>query len=628
MEIAERLYQKGFISYPRTETDSFAKTINLQNLIQIQGESPVWGEYVSRMLSEDPETCLYKYPKSGGHDDKAHPPIHPVKLLQKGETPPDEWAIYELVTRHFLACCSKDALGEETYVEVKVHEEHFHARGLVIKQYNYLEVYPYDKWYGNLLPVVFQVGDQFPMQDVTLKESVTTPPTLLTEPELITLMDSNGIGTDATIHEHIKTIQERGYAQKANGNQFKPTSLGVSLVEAYQEMGYDLAKPRLRAKMEDAMSKIARGELTKEHVINSTMQEIHTIFVDVASNKKEILIKSVRAYYQGESPSEEEDKSSSVQSDLKCTGCGESMLIRTDQFNRQFVCEPCDLKLSIPKNNEFRILNDKKCPLCNFNVLSITSTAGKEFNICPFCYSNIEEMEKTFGESLRTPAGGTATASGASGGDSRYMPCFMCQHKSCEFSAVSKRKAVMTCPDCGHMLTLRKTKNDPNRMFIGCETYPTCKKIISVPAFLKNVETTSTVCETCSDASKSATVYKVKGILEGFDTPFDGFPEEATGQEYCLGGCDENLANMGYREKVVYNARSSGAGQPQQQMPRRGPMLPIANQTPAQRQNFQGGGASAPNEERKFVPASSTGQGFGIKSAFIQSSMRLLIHIA
>jgi DNA topoisomerase-3 len=36
----------------------------------------------------------------------------------------------------------------------------------------------------------------------------------LTEADLITKMDQNGIGTDATIHEHIKTVQERGYAAK------------------------------------------------------------------------------------------------------------------------------------------------------------------------------------------------------------------------------------------------------------------------------------------------------------------------------------------------------------------------------------------------------------------------------
>jgi len=48
-------------------------------------------------------------------------------------------------------------------------------------------------------------------------------------------MDENGIGTDATIHEHIRKIKERGYVKSTNG-RMKPLSLGISLLEAYEEM--------------------------------------------------------------------------------------------------------------------------------------------------------------------------------------------------------------------------------------------------------------------------------------------------------------------------------------------------------------------------------------------------------
>lgn len=47
-----------------------------------------------------------------------------------------------------------------------------------------------------------------------MKDGETSPPTLLTEADLINKMDQNGIGTDATIHEHIKHIQERNYVVK------------------------------------------------------------------------------------------------------------------------------------------------------------------------------------------------------------------------------------------------------------------------------------------------------------------------------------------------------------------------------------------------------------------------------
>lgn len=63
-----------------------------------------------------------------------------------------ESKIYELITRHFLASCSKNAEGQETYVEISIGYEKFHAKGLVLLKKNYLEIYVYEKWTENELP--------------------------------------------------------------------------------------------------------------------------------------------------------------------------------------------------------------------------------------------------------------------------------------------------------------------------------------------------------------------------------------------------------------------------------------------------------------------------------------------
>jgi len=47
------------------------------------------------------------------------------------------------------------------------------------------------------------------------------------------LMDRHGIGTDATIAQHISTVQERGYAVKDDNQRFRPSPLGIALVEGY-----------------------------------------------------------------------------------------------------------------------------------------------------------------------------------------------------------------------------------------------------------------------------------------------------------------------------------------------------------------------------------------------------------
>lgn len=58
----------------------------------------------------------------------------------------DEQRLYEFIVRHFLACCSQDAQGQETTVEIDISQERFVAHGLVILARNYLDVYPYDRW--------------------------------------------------------------------------------------------------------------------------------------------------------------------------------------------------------------------------------------------------------------------------------------------------------------------------------------------------------------------------------------------------------------------------------------------------------------------------------------------------
>jgi DNA topoisomerase III len=110
-------------------------------------------------------------------------------------------------------------------------------------------VFPYEKWTEATLPD-FQIREHFIPNQLMMTEGKTSPPSLLTEADLIALMDKNGIGTDATIHEHIKKILEREYVFK-EGIYFKPSTLGCALVEAYDSMSFNasLAKPFLRAQV-------------------------------------------------------------------------------------------------------------------------------------------------------------------------------------------------------------------------------------------------------------------------------------------------------------------------------------------------------------------------------------------
>lgn len=130
----------------------------------------------------------------------------------------NEKRVYELICRHFLACVSKDAVGSETTVKVTIADEHFTATGLCIYERNYLDVYIYEKWNAKEIHQ-YQVGNVFEPTELSMPEGTTSPPSLLTEADLIALMDKNGIGTDATHAEHINTIKQRGKELNPNNSE-------------------------------------------------------------------------------------------------------------------------------------------------------------------------------------------------------------------------------------------------------------------------------------------------------------------------------------------------------------------------------------------------------------------------
>lgn len=92
-----------------------------------------WGQYAAKLA--DPQTGLFRQPGNGGHDDKAHPPIHPTRWTAgEGNWSEPKKRLYELICRHFLACCSRPATGFETTMQVQVAGEGFHAKGLMVSR--------------------------------------------------------------------------------------------------------------------------------------------------------------------------------------------------------------------------------------------------------------------------------------------------------------------------------------------------------------------------------------------------------------------------------------------------------------------------------------------------------------
>ncbi|KAL4881129.1 DNA topoisomerase [Aspergillus karnatakaensis] len=287
MKVAETLYTKGFISYPRTETDQFDKGIDLKKLVEKQLPDQNWGQYAQGLLNGN-----FRTPRAGRHNDQAHPPIHPVCWVSPTALQDDERKVYEFVTRRFLACCSEDAKGQATDVEILYGEEMFHARGLIVLERNYLDVYVYDKWESTQQLPNYRVSEVFEPTEANMFDGKTTPPNYLTEPELIGLMDANGIGTDATMAEHIKRIKERSYigvhARGGGRNATKvliPTRLGIALILGYEDIfasvpdSPSLSKPFLRKQLEVEMRNICNGSMLRGQFVEQNLDMYREIFI-------------------------------------------------------------------------------------------------------------------------------------------------------------------------------------------------------------------------------------------------------------------------------------------------------------------------------------------------------------
>lgn len=325
MTIAEGLYNKGFISYPRTETDRFDRGMNLRALVQKQTPSQAWGSFAQNLVDG-----AFQQPREGRNDDKAHPPIHPITYAAPDVLSFDERRLYEYVVRRFLACCSDDAKGMATDVELEYGEEYFNAHGVIVLERNYLDVFIYEKWNNTVELPKFTRGERFEPTEALMSEGKTSPPNYLTEADLIALMDANGIGTDATMAEHIQKIQDREYVatiEQANARTenaegleenlavesgrgrggrtarggrggrgrggasasggrggvkvFVPTQLGVALILGFDRMNFEtsLGKPFLRKEMELKMKAICEGRTSRSVVLRESIAQYRQVFM-------------------------------------------------------------------------------------------------------------------------------------------------------------------------------------------------------------------------------------------------------------------------------------------------------------------------------------------------------------
>ncbi|XP_058056503.1 DNA topoisomerase 3-alpha [Anopheles bellator] len=428
MTIAEKLYTQGIISYPRTETNMFTADMKLTPLVQAHVSSPQWGSFAEKVLQWGPN------PRNGKKSDQAHPPIHPTKLPTNLSG--DEWRVYELIARHFLACVSRDATGSETIVNVVIgeEEEEFTASGLCIHERNYLEVYPYDRWNAREIHD-YRVGHTFEPTELGLHEGSTTAPNMLTEADLIALMEKHGIGTDATHAEHINTIKERGYIGERDRGFLVPGTLGMGLVEGYEMMELRLAHPELRAGLEVDLKLICEGRKDPDAVLAEQIgkyKEVYRVMSQKARSLDQALGQRLNQTPRDPPPDGAAAiGGASLREVCKCPKCGQGMCLRQKRdastYHLGCVGFP-DCRNSVWFDDSIReaAVTDDTCARCGSKKMVVKfrqlhyygllqSTDMSEYRTCIVCDSKFRGLLNINEASVRqatAPSAGTTNSWG------------------------------------------------------------------------------------------------------------------------------------------------------------------------------------------------------------------------
>lgn len=254
MQVAQKLYEEGFITYHRTDSVFMADSARSMMTAYVKKE---FGE---KYLPEKPRF----YRQNSKNAQEAHEAIRPTKVnttsaqvsqdlgLQYGK-------LYELIWRRALATQMADALTESTVVIVSAGGKDYtlKANGSVLVFDGFLKVYP-QALNDNRLPQ-FKSGEKLEYVSALPVFHETLPPPRYNDASIIKTLEEKGIGRPSTYATIISTIESRGYIEREEG-RFVPTAVGISVNDFLVENFSTVDDIPFTAAMEDQLDQIANGE--------------------------------------------------------------------------------------------------------------------------------------------------------------------------------------------------------------------------------------------------------------------------------------------------------------------------------------------------------------------------------
>ena len=354
MRLAQSLYEKGLITYMRTDS------VNLSPAAVSATRKYIEKTYGKEYLPAN--TRAYKVKSKLAQE--AHEAIRPTNINVTSDTiheTGDEAKLYDLIHKRMVVCQMAEAVVAETTVDVEaiagpvttfpptsarsnqktdVDQKDnvelravgspssratrdlpsflLRASGQIVKFDGWYKVYEKPPIKEQTLPKLGN-GEELSLVKVDPQQKFTEPPPRYTEATLIRDLEKNGIGRPSTYAPTISTLYDRAYIERLEARKIAPTPIGKAAVDFLVSYFADIFDYSFTAAMEDDLDKIAQGE--KDMV--STMKQFWEPFekqVDKVTEKAERVKVEVE------------------ETDEKCDKCGKPMVIRYGRFGKFLAC--------------------------------------------------------------------------------------------------------------------------------------------------------------------------------------------------------------------------------------------------------------------------------------------------
>ncbi len=311
MRLAQQLYEKGLITYHRTDSYNLSESakVKAKEFILANYGSEYWSGQISKKKSQGAQ--------------EAHEAIRPVEPNQSPEQLKNldkkQLALYTLVWKRFIAALMSPAIVNQVLVEIETKPEGFtfRATGQTIQFDGFLRVYPL-KMEEKTLPIL-ELKEMVRLLKLDSNQHFTQPPARYNEASLIKALEEKGIGRPSTYVPILSVIQERNYIDQDEERRFKPTEIGVVVSDLLSNHFPDIVDSEFTAQMETKLDDIADGKTSSSSVLNSFYLPFEALL-----KKKE----------------EEIDKKEITEKETVkiCEKCGSKMILKIGRFGNFLAC--------------------------------------------------------------------------------------------------------------------------------------------------------------------------------------------------------------------------------------------------------------------------------------------------